>query len=100
MTDTSKCQLRESLLEVSPQPSRGDPCERLARIDAVLPIHPLPHFQQGGALLRSQSGDCLDYWQQLHSRHLQPDQRRHGVVGDWLAISQSQAGFHAAAAHC
>jgi hypothetical protein len=82
MTDTYKCQLRESPLEVSPQPSRGDPYERLARIHAVLPIHPLPHFQQGGALLRSLSRDCRDYWQQLRPRHLLPDQLRHGGGGD------------------
>ena len=81
MTDTSKCQLRESLLEGSPQPSRGDPCERLARIDAVLPIHPLPHFQQGGALLRSLKRDYRDYWQQLRPRRLQLNQLRHGGGG-------------------
>lgn len=50
-----KCQLHESPLEVSQQPTRGDPYERSARSHADLPIHPLPHFQQGRAQLRSLS---------------------------------------------
>jgi hypothetical protein len=58
MTDSYKYLLRESPLEGIRQPTRRDPHEHLARIQAVLPIDPLPHVQQGGALPRSFSRDC------------------------------------------
>jgi hypothetical protein len=52
MTDSYKYQLRESPLEGIRQPTRRDPHEHLARIQAVLPIDPQPHVQQGGDLPR------------------------------------------------
>ena len=58
MTESYQSQLSQSPLEVIPQPTRRDPHEHLARIQAVLPINPLPHVQQGGALHRSFSRDC------------------------------------------
>ena len=81
MIDTYKYQMRESPQDASPQPSRGDPYEPFPCIRAVLPIHPLPHFQQGGALLRSLKRDYRDYWQQLRPRRLQLNQLRHGGGG-------------------
>ena len=82
MTVTYKCQLREPPLEVSLQPSRGDPYECFTRILAVLPIHLLSHFQQGKTQPRSLSRVYLDYWHQLRPRHLLPDMLGHGEGGD------------------